>query len=51
VTTGFSALHYSEKASETYANLLALASVVSATVGDYGFINADPDSTADYGAL
>ena len=51
VTTGFSALHYAAKSEDTYANLLALASVVSATVGDYGFINADPDSTADYGAL
>jgi hypothetical protein len=51
VTTGFSALHYSEKAADTYANLLALASVVGATVGDYGFINNSPTSTADYGAL
>jgi hypothetical protein len=50
-TVGFSALHYSEKASDTYANLLALASVVGATVGDYGFINNSPTSTADYGAL
>lgn len=51
VTTGYSALHYAAKSEDTYTNLLALASVVSATVGDYGFINADPDSTADYGAL
>lgn len=51
ITSGFSALHYAAKSEETYTNLLALASVVSATVGDYGFINADPDSTADYGAL
>jgi len=50
-TTGFSALHYAEKAEETYTNLLALASVVSATVADYGFINTSPTSTSDYGAL
>ena len=51
ITTGFSALHYATKSEETYDNLVALASVVSATVGDYGFINSSPTSTADYGAL
>jgi hypothetical protein len=50
-TVGFSALHYSEKAAETYTNLVTLAGVVGATVGDYGFINNSPTSTADYGAL
>lgn len=50
-TTGFSALHYAAKSEETYDNLVALASVVGATVGDYGFIDTSPTSTADYGAL
>ena len=51
VTTGFSALHYAAKSEDTYNSLVALASVVGATVGDYGFINNSPTSTADYGAL
>ena len=50
-TTGFSALHYATKAASTFSSLQSLASVVSATVGDYGFINSSPTSTADYGAI
>ena len=50
-TTGFSALHYATKAAASFSSLQSLASVVSATVGDYGFINSSPTSTADYGAL
>jgi hypothetical protein len=51
VTTNFSALHYASKAEDTYNNLVTLAGVVGATVGDYGFIDTSPTSTADYGAL
>jgi len=51
VTTGFSALHYAAKAEDSYNSTAQLAAVVGATVGDYGFINNSPTSTADYGAL
>ena len=50
-TTGFSALHYAAKAEDSYNSTAQLAAVVGATVGDYGFINNSPTSTADYGAL
>ena len=51
VTTGYSALHWAAKAEDSYNSTAQLAAVVGATVGDYGFINNSPTSTADYGAL